>query len=139
MWNVFKGIASALLELTGHESHVNSLVFDANGGKMYSGDGFGIIKVWAGEFSATNINFGCVSTVSHFKSTTINSLFLHPTGRYLLVLTRSSILCSLDIRFLNVRKQYLGLTNKEWPLKSEFSPDGNFVLSGSEDSKMFDF
>lgn len=53
-----------------HESFVNSIAFDSEGIKMYTGDGIGCLKVWSCRLEGANEDtlrgdkYQCIKTIS---------------------------------------------------------------------------
>lgn len=68
---------SPVLNLVGHKSNINSLCFDADGSRLYSGDGSGIIKIWSNESidgQKQSLNYECIKTVDALKVHYISQL-----------------------------------------------------------------
>ena len=59
------------LKLAGHKSNVNSICFDSDGTRMYSGDGSGLIKIWSSETADAQqqsvLHYECIKTVDALK------------------------------------------------------------------------
>jgi len=62
---------------------------------------------------------------------------MHPADKKLLIHSRDNRLRLLDCRFFSVTCAYSGLTNYQLPIRSTISPDGRFIISGSEDGRIF--
>jgi jouberin len=106
----------------GHIGMVNSIVFDGEGARLYSGDSVGGIKVWALQDSNGVINLDCIKAiqmVSEFlfaiainfdtKESGIRSFCMHQTNRKILVFLYNNDLHSLDVRIYRLMSNYLGL------------------------------
>ena len=100
---------------------------------MYSGDGSGILKIWN---NSTNLKYECLTTNNQFQGTPINHIKLHPSGKKILIHLRSNVIHSIDTRFYNSKMKYMGFIGRDWPLKSDYSADGKYIASGSEDGRM---
>ncbi|XP_059838469.1 jouberin isoform X2 [Hypanus sabinus] len=141
VWNInVNEINGQLLqELDGHKSFINTLCFDAEGLRMFSGDSSGMVIVWS-----TSVNEGSPENPvqqwsidtnilqNDLKGIPINHLELHPNGRRLLIHARDSTLRVMDLRVLAAKK-YTGATNYCEHIYSTFTPCGTFLFSGSED------
>ncbi|XP_051880843.1 jouberin [Pristis pectinata] len=137
--NVNEMNGQLLQELDGHKSFINTLCFDAEGLRMFSGDSSGLIIVWS-----TFVNEGVLENPvrqwsidknilqNDLKGIPINHLEVHPNGRRLLIHARDSTLRVMDLRVLAAKK-YTGATNYREHIYSTFTPCGTFLFSGSED------
>ncbi|KAK4475085.1 hypothetical protein MN116_002177 [Schistosoma mekongi] len=146
LWNIKPNEAQLLQELNGvHQSHINTLTFDINGSRIYSGDALGMIIVWQ---DATNqqqkkIKFQSKWTfekkieVRELEMCIINHLVFHPTLNLLLVHTRDNCLKMLDLRSDFITTRYHGVLNNNELLRSCISPCGSFLFSGSEDNNVY--
>ncbi|XP_056914507.1 jouberin isoform X2 [Takifugu flavidus] len=128
-----------LEEFEGHSSFINTLCFDAEGRQMFSADNTGLIIVWKTSVSQDQqldpCHQWCIDTKINEKDLSgvpINTLQLHPNGRYLLIHAKDSVLRMMDLRFLAMKK-YIGATNYRERICSTFTPCGKFIFSGSED------
>ncbi|PRP82877.1 Ahi1 protein-like [Planoprotostelium fungivorum] len=123
-----------------HKAAINAITFDvSNAGprsKLYSGDAEGVVKIWMRK-AALGWNYECLCTVNQYKGIPVNHLVMSPLGKCLLVQLKEDKLFSLDLRFFEPLRDYLGHTNKESIIKGDFSYDGQFIVSGSEDSQMY--
>lgn len=73
---------------------------------------------------------------SHLRGDSVASVSVSPHGRRVLVLTRGSRLVTLSTSHLAVNRQLLGIVCQAIPLRPCFSPDGRWVISGSEDASV---
>ena len=124
-----------------HAARVNALVWSADGAHLFSADGAGVIKRWEllGTQGARGGELRCVATIekAELLGAPINSLSLHPTRQRLLIGTRRHHLVSLDLRLLHISMRYTGHTCGKYHLRAQHSPDGRFVVAGSEDGSLF--
>lgn len=58
---------------------------------------------------------------------------MHPNGRRLLVQSKDNTLRMLDLRMVSITQRYVGALNFRQLIKSDITPCGSFVFSGSED------
>eukprot|EP01137_Pigoraptor_chileana_P003156 Opistho-2@42951 len=137
------GGASALMrEMHGHASHVNSLVLDPAGIKMFTGDGAGVIRMWVRGAPSSTGEYGQwdmlkVIEDSEIKGDPISSIRLHPNGRKLLVHARDNAVRIMDLRTFSFTQRFSGAVNAMTCIRSVFSACGNFVLAGSEDGNAY--
>uniref|UniRef100_K1S444 Jouberin n=1 Tax=Magallana gigas TaxID=29159 RepID=K1S444_MAGGI len=129
-------------EIEDHRGHVNTLVFEEDGGKMYSGDSAGnviIFNVFVGE-QEPRLGWERDWTLfkkildPELKDVPINCLTLHHNGRRLLVHSRDNIIRMFDLRVQRVMQKYIGALNFREEIHSTLTPCGSFVFSGSEDN-----
>ncbi|XP_069743354.1 jouberin isoform X3 [Narcine bancroftii] len=137
--NVTEINGQLLQELDGHKSFINTLCFDAEGLRMFSGDSSGLIIVWSTfvneglhENPVQRWNIDKNILQNDLKGIPINYMEVHPNGRRLLIHARDSTLRVMDLRVL-VTKKYTGATNYREHVYSTFTPCGTFLFSGSED------
>ena len=121
---------SPVLKLVGHKSNINSLCFDTDGSRLYSGDGSGIIKIWSNESidgQKHSLNYECIKTVDALKvhcisqlsfnniqGHPIQALRMHPSNRKLMAQTIGPNLHMLDTRIHRI------LTHFQLPLSKKF-------------------
>eukprot|EP00903_Cladosiphon_okamuranus_P011632 g10941.t1 len=124
-----------------HESHVNAIVYDAKNSRLYSGDGAGVIVVWrrggGGQGRGGAEDYGILRKVQHADliGKAITSLALAPRLRrgQLLVQAHGNTLRLLDLStYQLVNPGFAGGATAESLIRASFSPDGRFVVSGSE-------
>ncbi|XP_072410215.1 jouberin isoform X1 [Chiloscyllium punctatum] len=141
VWNINVNEVNGQLlqEFDGHKSFINTLCFDAEGLRMFSGDSSGLVIFWS-----TVVNQSSPESLvqqwtiaenimqNDLKGVPINHLEVHPNGRRLLIHARDSTLRVMDLRVLAAKK-YTGATNYREQLYSTFTPCGTFLFSGSED------
>nr|XP_022332539.1 jouberin-like isoform X2 [Crassostrea virginica] len=129
-------------EIEDHRGHVNTLIFEEDGGKMYSGDSAGnvlIFNVFVGE-QEPKLGWERDWTIyqrifdPELKDVPINCLTLHHNGRRLLVHSRDNIIRMFDLRVQRVMQKYIGALNFREEIHSTMTPCGSFVFSGSEDN-----
>ncbi|XP_013876780.1 jouberin [Austrofundulus limnaeus] len=133
-----------LQEFEGHSSFINTLCFDFEGSRMFSADNTGTIIVWKTSVNeSTQVQKPCHHwsiekkvDESDLRGVAINLLQLHPNGRCLLIHAKDSLLRTMDLRMLAVKK-YTGVTNYRERIYSTFTPCGTFIFSGSEDGMAY--
>ncbi|GAX80226.1 hypothetical protein CEUSTIGMA_g7664.t1 [Chlamydomonas eustigma] len=77
-------------------------------------------------------------TCEEFRGLFITHLFLSPNGHRLGVLTKRNVLAAVDTKTLLTVAEYDGgVRCKSSPIRPTFTPDGNYVVSGSEDGRCF--
>ena len=144
---------SKLRDLPGHDATVNALAFDLDGGRMYTGDGKGVIRVWSTEWDVqekgaksrheayrTWVNkWGLIKAVREpdLRDNAINHIQVHPSGRSMLVSARHHNVCLVDFRFLHTISKCEGVLNDTKLIKGCISPCGTLIFSPSEDGKMY--
>ncbi|XP_023336515.1 jouberin [Eurytemora carolleeae] len=138
---------SVVQELSGHNSHINCIVFDAEGHFLFSGDKQGTIKMWESLDNQNQIGFES-STDSYARPNTFREwrykreykvedqvckLSLHPGGRRLLVhrLNPTSPLVMLDLRNGSFMQTYPDIQTFRVPAASCITPCGSWVIGGS--------
>uniref|UniRef100_A0A3Q4GUR5 Abelson helper integration site 1 n=1 Tax=Neolamprologus brichardi TaxID=32507 RepID=A0A3Q4GUR5_NEOBR len=133
-----------LQEFEGHGSFINTVCFDSEGRRMFSGDNMGFIIVWKTSVNDSRqrqqpCRHWCIERKideSDLSGIPINMLQLHPNGRCLLIHAKDSVLRMMDLRILAVKK-YTGAINYRERIYSTFTPCGNFIFSGSEDGMAY--
>jgi len=121
--------------------HPNSLFFDELG-KLYIGDSLGAIHIW--EIRVINAKPICnkikVFTHKEIEGDDINKIYIEPgPKRRLIVHSRDNCIRLIDISKdkLKVIVRYYGLKCSKMNIKSTVSPDGNYIISGSEEGKFY--
>ena len=67
----------------------------------------------------------------------INSVALHPNRRRLLLQTRNHQLLALDTRLQHFSARYQGHKVGDYHIRASYSPDGRFVVAGSDDGRFY--
>ncbi|XP_065834714.1 jouberin-like isoform X2 [Oscarella lobularis] len=132
-----------LREMDGHRGLINSIVFDAHGIKMFSGDSTGMIIMWKTDTSQEE-----TTDVHHWTAlqrikdpeihgVAINQIVLHPNARRLCVYSRDNTVRIYDLRINAVVNRCVGATNFRERLHCAVSQCGSFVMAGSEDGRVY--
>ncbi|KAK3274882.1 Quinone-dependent D-lactate dehydrogenase [Cymbomonas tetramitiformis] len=123
MWAV--GKSAAILNLSGHQSPVECVTFDAAEEVVVAGAASGTIKLWDLEEAKV------VRTLTGHRSNCI-SVDFHPFGEFFASGSLDTNLKVWDIRRKGCITTYKGHTKGITQVR--FSPDGRWVVSGGEDS-----
>jgi hypothetical protein len=115
----------------GHKSHINSIVIDPAKTKVYSGDGAGQICVW----QMQRHSFDLVQEVKDpgVRGNAINCLRIDRTGKKLAVLARDNCIRLFDSDRWTIIQRFSGLRCTNQHIRCDLSPDGKYIMSGSED------
>ena len=122
------------------QAHPNCLTFSDNG-RLFVGDNRGTIGAWD-----ISLRHGNLIVENHFKITNkelegdeINSIKVHPEHtNQLVVHSRDNCIRMVEYessRGPRVRHRFFGAKCKDLMVQSCVSPDGQFVISGSEDGR----
>lgn len=123
---------------------VHSVRIEPKSGRLFCGDGLGIVTVWSTS-SASGPQGAAASTTASLPmryelvkaintgQASVTSLALHPRKQHLLVHTQPSSIFQYELRsYLLLNKSYAGVVCERMMGSSAFSPDGRFVVSSSE-------
>jgi WD40 repeat protein len=123
--------------------HANCIFFDEYG-KLYIGDSLGAIHIW--EFRIMNSKPICnkirIISNKELEGDDINKFYIEPgPKRRLIVHSRDNCIRLIDIskEKPKIIIRYFGLKCSKMNIRSVVSPDGQFILSGSEDGKPYLF
>eukprot|EP00002_Diphylleia_rotans_P024835 TRINITY_DN4902_c0_g1_i1.p1 TRINITY_DN4902_c0_g1~~TRINITY_DN4902_c0_g1_i1.p1 ORF type:complete len:421 (+),score=68.83 TRINITY_DN4902_c0_g1_i1:154-1416(+) len=111
---------------------------------MYSADGGGAICIW-GNRPGNISEFQRYDLIRKMGSTerlvtrqeAITCLRLHPSGRRMLIQSQNHQIRTVELQTYHALALLTGHINSKHLVKSCFSTDGRYVLSGSEDGKIF--
>lgn len=143
MWDGLKGVELGLLGGSiAHEGYVNAITADRRTGRLYSGDSIGVILVWKKQ--GDGVRPGDYSVLHRIRSLDfmdkgISSLSIHPTRRkgQLLIQAHHHCLKLMDLyTYKFVHGGYPGVRCHKSKIKATFSPDGRYVVAGSDDGKL---
>ncbi|XP_064624696.1 jouberin-like isoform X2 [Lineus longissimus] len=137
--------AKLLQELDLHRHFINSICFDEDGSKMYSGDANGIINVWNVFVTEQPSKRGFLRDWTLYKElvedeckgSPINHLKVFHGDRRLLIHSRDNTIRIMDLRVFSIMQRYMGALNFREHLRSSVTPCGSFIFAGSEDSTAY--
>eukprot|EP00960_Hanusia_phi_P026791 746467-Hanusia_phi.AAC.2 len=139
LWDVRKqsldadGSAQILQIIAGHASHVNALYVHPVKSQMVSGDATGRLIVW----SILNHSFDVVRDLNEPEiSSAINCIKMDSAGKKLFVLARDNALRLIDTDRWVIIQRFAGITCSSQQIKFDLSPDGKYLMSGSEDGQI---
>ena len=136
VWDALSG--DLLQTVNSFKSHINCVAFDVYGKYFYAGDGKGIIKEFlfnAREGEASYLKF--IRVNKDLEGEPISCIRTLSSKRKLLVLTKRSKLCSVDLGVFSVGRQYHGIKCLRTHVHFAISPDERYIISGSEDGRTF--
>eukprot|EP00854_Cymbomonas_tetramitiformis_P004891 gene4891-5973_t len=137
LWDMLTG--QPLRELCVHQARVNHLAFDA-GKRLYSGDGHGIVKELSCDAHTKGSGLKLLRSSNELAGEPITLAGVESCvdgkevwrdgqkGRKLVVLTKTSRLCTIDLKLFAMTNNYLGVQCGTHPLKFDLSPDGETKL-----------
>lgn len=128
-----------IMEFTGHNTRINSLSFSADGASLYAGDADGIISVWATDLEPNGIDgFELVKLVKEgeIEKCTITHVEMGRSKFSLLVHTQDNVVRIFETKVMVPSQRYTGIICRKYRMMSTFSPDGKFILAGSEDGSV---
>jgi jouberin len=117
--------------------HPNTVVFDITG-RLYIGDSLGHIHIWLLSIDRDYPKMEKIKIISHkeLEYGTINKITIIPKqSQRLIVHTRDNCIRLIDISTEKTKiiLRYFGLKCCKTNIKSTCSPDGSYLLSGSEE------
>lgn len=137
IWDVPK--QKCLVTLERHTTRVNSLVFSPNGKQLFAGDAQGCISVWDTDLTEHDIlNIKPLNFVieGEIKGCCITHLDMGKSNLSLLVHTQDNIVRNFETKVMVPSQRYVGALCSKFRIESHFSPDGSFVISGSENGSV---
>ena len=138
-----------------HKSHINAVVFSERGRKMFSGDNLGILIVWrlngpsnrAESFEVLrqikdNLPGHSINTIRLRASSTVklDAITTVTSTPEIIVLAEGSVFQAHETMSQNaISKRFAGLKNIDLSRKLScvVSPDGRYLMAGSEDGNMY--
>ncbi|KAL9653453.1 hypothetical protein ABK040_002088 [Willaertia magna] len=142
-----KETGKVIKELEGHSSRISCIAFDLTGTRMYTASGDGTIKVWScrlkmdSTLEDINNSFACVRTINdgELAKSTLTCIRVDP--RYpqerLLIHSQDNMIRRLDLGLKNIRNHYSGVKCFINSQKSNVSPDGQYLVSGSDSGRIY--
>jgi jouberin len=121
--------------------HPNCLVFD-NTGRLYIGDSLGVIHIWDLSIRNGKPIINKIKHITHkeLEGDIINNIIIHPdNNRRLIIHSRDNCIRQIDISTERIKViiRYFGIKCNKTNIKSVISPDGEFLLSGSEEGQPY--
>ena len=125
----------------------NALAFDAAGKRLYVADAMGAVREYAFEELAAatagaDARLGShllepLRTCSDLADEPIISMKMVPNGKRLVLMTKRSRMCSVDLDSFAVAKVYPSPRCSTLPIRFAVSPDSRHIISGSEDGRVY--
>lgn len=106
--------------------------------QLYSGDSLGRVFVWTNESSSSTSQYFCFNVTKIIDCRllggfSIISINLHPRKQNLLLQAHPNVVLELDLRsYLLLNTRYERINCKQFMHQTVFSPDGRYVLIGSD-------
>ena len=125
-----------LRECVGNEGTINSIVFSPDGNTLYAGDSAGIINVINTNISQNGIDDIVRKQVvrePELAKCGITHLSMERSNYLLLVQSKDSMLRVFETKVMVPSQRYTGIICTDTMLQSCFSPDCEYIASGSQD------
>ena len=125
-----------LRECIGNEGTVNSLVFSPDGNTLYAGDSCGVITIFNTNISQNGIDDIVRKQIikePELVKCGITHLSMERSNYLLLVQSKDSMLRVFETKVMVPSQRYSGIVCTDTMLQSCFSPDCEYILSGSQD------
>ncbi|KAG2387174.1 hypothetical protein C9374_001506 [Naegleria lovaniensis] len=142
-----KDTGKIIKELEGHSSRISSIVFDQGGTRMYSASGDGMIKIWSCRLREDSTlddisnSFACMRTIqeSELSKSTLTCIRMDPkySQERLFIHSQDNMLRRLDTGLKNIRNRYHGVKCFMNAQKCNVSPDGQYLVSGSDIGRVY--
>ena len=119
--------------------HCRSLVFSPDGNSLYAGDSAGIINVVNTNISQNGIDDirrRLIVREPELVRCGITHLSMERSNYLLLVQSKDSMLRVFETKVMVPSQRYSGIICKKFRMNSTFSPDGQYILAGSEDGSV---
>jgi len=147
VWSGKDGALLALLQA--HSASVNSISFEPRGRRFYSADSSGSVKKWV-DRGLSDPNFDRRDQMAwatrfvnenvenvQLEGVPINCIKYHARPERLVVYGRTSCLYLLALVRHKLKKEFKGVRCTNSRLKFDISPDGTYLIAGSEDGKAY--
>jgi jouberin len=126
-------------ELEGHATRVNSVTFSPDGKTLFTGDAEGVICVWKTDLSKDGIDD--IQRIKQVRETEIvqvpiTHLEMGRSNFALIVHTRDNMVRVFETKVMVPSQRYTGIVCSRFQMMSTFSPDGRYILAGSEDGSV---
>ncbi|KAF0976345.1 hypothetical protein FDP41_004651 [Naegleria fowleri] len=142
-----KDIGKTIKELEGHTSRISSIAFDNGGTRMYSASGDGVIKIWSCRLREDSTlddisnSFACMRTIqdTELSKSTLTCIRIDPkySQERLFIHSQDNMLRRLDTGLKNIRNRYHGVKCFINAQKCNVSPDGQYIVSGSDIGRVY--
>jgi jouberin len=122
LWSLTKELPSQTntpdKKFEAHKSNINSICYNADGSRLFSGDGSGLVKIWSCEGS----DIDCLKTIDSLYGHSIQGLRLHPSNKKLMIQTLGPAIHLMDIRIFRILTHFELPQRRSEILKSNLSP-----------------
>jgi WD40 repeat protein len=137
LWDAAK--EELLAVKTEHKARINCITWASETNLIFSADAKGVVRQWelVGPQGAVELKALPPIEKKELDGVPINSLSLHPNRRRLLLQTRQNQILALDTRSQHFAARYQGSACSEYHVRASYSPDGRYVVAGSEDGRWY--
>jgi jouberin len=132
VWSRVKEIVA--LEFPGHETRVNSISFSPDGKNLFAGDGNGVISVWYTGLENGLEGFKRLRFVreEEIAKVSVEHVEMGRSNFSLMVYSRDNMVRIFETKVMVPSQRYSGALCKSYHMMATFSPDGQYILAGSE-------